>query len=82
MRMTGALDPRDLPLARAMHRGEITTAQPVHLLRVDSSDIWVSLTAAPIRSEEGTLVGGVLVVQELDTGKAIENAARAVRYIQ
>ena len=76
------LDPTDLPLARAMHRGEITTERPVHLQRADGSDIWVSLTAAPIRSEEGRLVGGVLVAQELEPKKAIENAARAVRYVQ
>ncbi len=77
-----ALDPKTLPLARAMHRGEITTAQRVHIHRVDGSDVWVSLTAAPIRSEDGSLVGGVLVVQELKAGEAVENAPLAVRYVQ
>ena len=69
MKMAMHLIQTDLPLARAMHRGEITTAEPVHLQRADGSDIWVSLTAAPIRSEEGRLVGGVLVAQELESKK-------------
>ena len=77
-----ALDPNDLPLARAMHRGEVTTAQPVLLHRADGSDIWVSVSAAPIRSGDGAVIGGVLVAQELEGEKAIDNTTRAVRYIQ
>ena len=37
-----AIKPKDLPLARAMDRGEITMAQRVHLKKVDGSDIWMS----------------------------------------
>jgi PAS domain S-box-containing protein len=77
-----ALDPKDLPLARAMHRGEVTTAQPAHLQRVDGSQICVTLTAAPIRSGDGEVIGGVLVVQELEARNAIDNPTRAVRYVQ
>ncbi|HEY4356168.1 MAG TPA: EAL domain-containing protein [Acidobacteriaceae bacterium] len=76
-----ALDPKDLPLARAMHSGEITTAQGIHLHRVDGSDIWISLTAAPIRDCAGSVIGGVLVVQELDPTTAAENTSRAVKYV-
>jgi PAS domain S-box-containing protein len=76
------LDPKELPLARAMHQGEVTNAQRVHLQRVDGSDIWVSLTAAPVRSQDGAVLGGVLVVQELEDGEATANATRAVRYVQ
>lgn len=77
-----ALDPKDLPLARAMHRGEITTAQPAHLQRVDGSQIWVTLTAAPIRCRDGEVIGGVLIVQELERQNGIDNPTRAVRYVQ
>ena len=77
-----ALDPKDLPLARAMHQGEMTNSRPVHLQRVDGSEVWVSLSAAPIRSENGALVGGVLVAQEIEAEKAIGTAPRSVRYVQ
>jgi PAS domain S-box-containing protein len=76
-----ALDPNDLPLARAMNRGEITTAQPVHLKRVDGSEIRVSLSAAPIRTGDGAVVGGVLVVQELEDQNLIDCPTREVRYV-
>jgi len=76
-----ALDPNDLPLARAMHQGEITTAQPVHLHRADGSDVWMSVSAAPVRSGDGVVVGGVLVAQELKADKTTESATRGVRYV-
>jgi hypothetical protein len=38
------------------------------LLRPDGSKIWLSLSAAPVCLENGTQLGGVLVVQAIYTG--------------
>ena len=44
-------------------------AQEVLLRRPDGSEIGLSLTASPIISENGTVLGGVLVVQDIETAR-------------
>jgi PAS domain S-box-containing protein len=63
------IDPSRLPLARAMHQAETTEAEEIFLCRPDGSKLWLSLTAAPIRFENGELLGGVLVAQDIDTAR-------------
>jgi PAS domain S-box-containing protein len=63
------IDGSDLPLMRAMRLRETTDAEEVLLHRPDGSKIWLSLTAAPVCLENGTQLGGVLVVQDIYTGK-------------
>ena len=58
-----------LPLMRAIHSGKSTHAKEVLLRRPDGSEIWLSLTAAPVRLEDGEQLGGILIVQDIDTGK-------------
>jgi PAS domain-containing protein len=60
------IDRSNFPLMRAMRGVETLDAQEVLLRRPDGSQIWVSLTATPVRSEKGDLLGGVLVVQDID----------------
>jgi len=54
---------------RAMRSGKPTTAREVLLRRPDGSEIWLSLTAVPIRLEDGEQFGGILIIQDIDTGK-------------
>jgi hypothetical protein len=54
---------------RAMILGKATDAEEVLLHRPDGSTIWLSLTAAPVCLEDGAQLGGVLVVQDIYTGK-------------
>jgi PAS domain S-box-containing protein len=63
------IDGSNLPLTRAMRLRETTDAEEVLLHRPDGSRIWLSLTAAPVCLENGTQLGGVLVVQDIYTGK-------------
>lgn len=59
----------DLPLMRAIHSGKSTNAKEVLLRRPDGSEIWLSMTGAPIRLEDGQQLGGILIVQDIDSGK-------------
>jgi PAS domain S-box-containing protein len=63
------IDGSNLPLMRAMRLRETTHAEEVLLHRPDGSKIWLSLSAAPVCLENGTQLGGVLVVQDIYTGK-------------
>jgi PAS domain S-box-containing protein len=63
------IDESNLPLMRAIRLRETTDAEEVLLHRPDGSKIWLSVTAAPICLENGTQLGGVLIVQDIDTGR-------------
>lgn len=58
-----------MPLARAIHSGETTNAEELLLERADGSSIWVSITAATVRLENGTQRGVVVVVQDIDSAR-------------
>jgi PAS domain S-box-containing protein len=59
----------DLPLMRAIRSGKATDANEVLLRRPDGSEIWLSMTGAPVRLEDGEQLGGILIVQDIDTRK-------------
>jgi PAS domain S-box-containing protein len=58
-----------LPLMRAIRSGKATGPKEVRLRRPDGSEIWLRLTAAPVRLEDGEQLGGILIIQDIDTGK-------------
>jgi PAS domain S-box-containing protein len=62
------IDASSFPLTRAMRFRRSTEAEEVHLRRRDGSEIWLSITAAPVCLGNGTQLGGVLVVQDIYTG--------------
>jgi PAS domain S-box-containing protein len=55
------------PLARAMDSGEITEEQELLIHRTDGTRIWLRLTAAPVRLEDGTQWGAVVIAQDIDS---------------
>jgi PAS domain S-box-containing protein len=59
----------DLPLMRAIRSGKASNAKEVLLRRPDGSEIWLSMTGAPVRLEDGQQLGGILIVQDIETGK-------------
>lgn len=62
----GNLIPQDrMPLARAIQHGEPTNSEQMLLNRRDGSSIWLSVTAAPVRLEDGTQWGAVVIVQDV-----------------
>jgi PAS domain-containing protein len=64
-----AIQPHDYPLARAVLQGETTNAEEVLLRRGDGSRAWLSLSAAPIRTPDNQIVGGVVAIQDIDKEK-------------
>lgn len=59
----------NFPLVRAIRSGKPTTAKEVRLRRPDGSEIWLSLTATPVRLDDGEQLGGILIIQDIDTRK-------------
>ncbi len=55
----------EYPLARAL-RGEKTLVEEALCLRGDGTEVWVSLMGAPIFRPDGTVDGGVVVIQDID----------------
>jgi len=56
----------DLPLARAIRLGEISRAVELRICRQDHTDLWASITASPVRSSSGGIVGGLLTLTDVD----------------
>ena len=63
------LDVPHFPLTRAMRFRQSTEAQEFHLRRPDGSEIWLNVTAAPVCLDNGTQLGGVLVAQDVESGR-------------
>ena len=59
------LQATEYPLARAL-RGEKTSIEEALCLRGDGTEAWVSILAAPIIREDGSVEGAVVVVQDID----------------
>jgi PAS domain S-box-containing protein len=66
--------PSDYPLARAMATGEAVGPEELLYRRLDGSDGWVSATAAPVRSRDGEILGGVVAVLDIDDLKREKQA--------
>ena len=69
------------PLARAMLSGEVVEDQDMLYIRGDGRTIVVRISAAPVRDEEGEVVGGVLVFQDVSERVRTERLLSAQRDI-
>ena len=65
---------REFPLARAMQTGLPLPPEEFLYGRGDGTQAWVSLTAAPILNESGTVTGGVVAITDIDGQKRSEAA--------
>lgn len=63
------LEVEEYPLVRAIQQGEITVSEEVQYQRGDGSVGWLSLSAAPIRGDDGTITGGVVAIRDLEEGE-------------
>ena len=70
------LPSQDWPGARAL-RGE-TVSQGIEMLHTtdEGSPIWTRVSAAPLRNQDGEVIGALSVVQDIDAIKRAELAAR------
>ena len=69
--------PEDWPLARAVRTGEAVTGEEIDYLRADGSRGTVSVNAAPIRDQAGTVVAGVAIFSDVTDRKTLEQEKEA-----
>jgi PAS domain S-box-containing protein len=67
------VEAREYPLAQTLLDGEVHTGEYHHQCG-DGSRIWVTFTSAPIRDENGTMVGAVCVTLDIDAHKRAQSA--------
>ncbi len=61
----------DLPLTRAILRGETTENEEI-VVRKKDGDCWISASAAPLRDEQGRIVAGVVAFPDITARKRAE----------
>ena len=64
----------EFPLPRAMQQGHALPPEEYLYERGDGTQAWVSLAAAPILNEHGTVTGGVVAISDIDQQKRSEAA--------
>jgi PAS domain S-box-containing protein len=67
----------ELPLPRAVRRGEVVAAERIVFDRPDGTRVTVDVSAAPVRDAGGGVVAGVAVVEDVTARVAAEAAERA-----
>jgi PAS domain S-box-containing protein len=68
--------PEDWPLARAIITGETVHGEAVDVQRGDGTPGVIELNAAPIRDAQGTIVAGVVSMQDITERRAADTALR------
>ncbi len=68
--------PEELPLSRAVLRGETTQDEEVIIRDESGADHWVSANAAPIRDAQGRITDGVVVFHDITERKRAEKGLR------
>jgi len=61
----------DLPLTRAIQRGDVTHGAEI-IVRREDGDHWISASAAPLRDEEGRIIAGIVAFPEITERKRAE----------
>ena len=70
------VEPKDFPGARALQGERVVPGLEVLYLGEDR-EVWTSVTAAPIRDEQGRVTGEVAVVSDIDALKRTADALRS-----
>jgi PAS domain S-box-containing protein len=66
----------DLPLYRALYRGDTTTGMEVQMRRADGSKAFIYIAAGPVCDASGNITGAVKIVQDISDLKRMEQALR------
>lgn len=66
--------PDELPLTRAITRGETTFNQEMLMRNEEGEDRWILVNAAPIKNKAGDVTSGIVVFQEVTDLKRAEEA--------
>lgn len=73
--------PEQLPLSRAVLKGEVTKDEEVIIRDEEGRDHWVSANAAPIRDDQGQISSGIVVFHDItDRKRSEQNLADESRF--
>ena len=73
-RPDGTLYPsEELPLSRAVLKGEITQNEEVIIRNAQGEDRWVSANAAPVRNHDGVITAGLVIFTDITERKHAED---------
>jgi signal transduction histidine kinase/CheY-like chemotaxis protein len=70
--------PEEWPFARAMATGT-TAADELHVHRLDESDIWVAMSATPLRDKAGSVTDVVVIAIDITAAKHAEHELARAR---
>ena len=64
----------DLPLSRAILRGETTRGSALIIRRSSGEDRWISANASPVRDAGGRVIGGLVIFHDVTDDRRAEDA--------
>lgn len=70
----------DLPLSRAIQRGEVTRNQEVIIRRPDGEERWILGNAAPVKDRDGNVIAAVVVFPDITERKKTEKELENYRH--
>lgn len=69
--------PEQLPLSRAVLKGEVSTDNEAVIVNDDGDKRWISANAGPVRDKAGRIIAGIVVFHDItDRKRAEENRLR------
>ncbi|MCX5733438.1 MAG: PAS domain S-box protein [candidate division NC10 bacterium] len=68
--------PEDLPLSRAILKGETSRNTELIIRRSSGEDRWVSANASPVKDADGRIVGGLVIFHDVTENRRAEDALR------
>lgn len=73
---TSVMAAQDLPLSRAVRRGEITTDEEVMQVNEKGERLSLQCSAAPIRDRDGSILGGIVAWRDVTEMRKTQEALR------
>jgi two-component system, sensor histidine kinase and response regulator len=67
------------PLARAMRGEEVNNAQFILRAPTMTADLWIEVFARPVRTDDGTILGGMVVMRDISERKLAEEQMKRAR---
>ncbi|SMB84453.1 ATP-binding protein [Deinococcus hopiensis] len=70
------IEPHEWPLVRVATSGETTKNEQMYYVRPDGARRVIDVTSAPIKAEDGSVIAGVVVIDDVTERRATEQAVR------
>ncbi len=72
-------DINELPLARAVNKGEVTVGEELIIRDREGRDRWILANSSPVRTSDGEIAGGVVVFADITERKLAERERDQLR---